>query len=394
MKKFILSSVFCAFITCSAFAGEDGYFLSFSQKGELISSGRIKGDDGRIYDIRICPGYKYPVRYGWNNLKQAGGNLGEYFSSEKYSDMIDASGDCLEWAFDDCMYDFAIKGSGKAWKKNFSRAHDRVEKRVFGWWMAYPWAFMKSTVDNVVRIPLGFVGCAAGTAAGTAVVPAYFMTDSMIKAGWNGGVEGLLIPVSGVAWNTVISPPMAIAGQKPAESRVDGFWVRIVPESYTPGKELNSREVFQLAELGLILRVDQKVVDEKREALNKENRERTRVLYEEINKINKDLRSRIEALREEEKKLVENTLRSEKASELSRELKNAGLSRELIRKRQGEIKKHLEKEHGISAQEAWQIINILINFSESITEIPLDLQDHPQKLDPVTESIETIKDIK
>jgi len=59
------------------------------------------------------------------------------------------------------------------------------------------------------------------------------ITGFSIKGIWNGGVEGLALPATGLAWNTVVSPPLALFGQKPAKKRVDGFWVRSVSSGKT-----------------------------------------------------------------------------------------------------------------------------------------------------------------
>ncbi len=102
----------------------------------------------------------------------------------------------------------------------------RSEKRVFGWWFAYPWAFFTSVTDNAFRIPAGVAGTALGTVWGTAVVPTWYLTNSTGKGLWHSSTGVILVPVAGYAWNTVIAPPLSFVGQKPAPTRVDGFWVR------------------------------------------------------------------------------------------------------------------------------------------------------------------------
>lgn len=120
----------------------------------------------------------------------------EYVESDKYKNLRKQSGEVLEWSYDDCLQDFTFKGAGKAWKKYYGKANARTEKRVFGWWLSYPWATMQGCVDNVVRIPVGLAGTAVGTGWGVAVVPAYHAVDSGVKAVWNTGARGCIVPVA------------------------------------------------------------------------------------------------------------------------------------------------------------------------------------------------------
>lgn len=205
---------------------DEGYFLSWEQKGQLIGSGRIKDAEGNWYDVWVVPGYNQSTEATIKYLKKTGDDFGEYFGSKKYSDLADSSWDMYEFAFDDCLYDFTIKGLPKAWGKYWSTADTRTSKRVFGWWFAYPWALMESIVDPAVRIPLGLGGTALGTVLGTVVVPGYYAVDSAVAGTWDLTMNTVLLPTVACTWNTVIAPPMAFVGQKPAPSRVDGFWVK------------------------------------------------------------------------------------------------------------------------------------------------------------------------
>lgn len=231
----------------------EGYFLSCKEKGQLVWLGRIYGADEYWYNVRIVPGYVGPSRYGLRYLKRTGRDLGEYFGAEKYRNLAENSGDAYKWAFKDCFWKFTLKGTGRAWKKYFVKAHERQKKHVFGWWLGYPWAAFQSVVDNTLRIPAGLVGTVGGVSAGTVFVPGYYMTNSLFKASWHLPVQALLVPISGYTWNTIIAPPLAILGQKPTAERADGFWVqrlsdeelRLALVSHEP---LNQNEVRQLAD--------------------------------------------------------------------------------------------------------------------------------------------------
>ncbi len=203
-----------------------GYFLSLRQKGQLIGSGRIQDGQGRWYDIWIVPGYVQPAQRARRGLGRSGRAFAEYAQPAKYHDLAEASGDAFSWAYEDCLVDFTVKGLPRAWDDYWSTANRRVERRVFGWWVAYPWAFMETTVDTAVRIPAGLGGAALGAAAGAVAVPGYYAVNSAVEGIWYGTVDGVVLPTAAAAWNTLMAPPLALLGQKPAPSRADGFWMK------------------------------------------------------------------------------------------------------------------------------------------------------------------------
>jgi len=206
-------------------AADEGYFLSLRQKGELLMEGSIQDAAGDWYDVLIVPGYAPPTRFGRTYLVRTGEDFAEYVSAKKYSDLRRQSHDAFEWAYKDSLVDFTLKGTPRAWRENFATASKRTDQRVFGWWFAYPWATFTSVIDNAFRIPLGLAGTALGGAVGAVGVPAYHLTDSTVKGAWHFGTGVVLVPAAGYGWNTIIAPPLSLAGQKPAPERVDGFWV-------------------------------------------------------------------------------------------------------------------------------------------------------------------------
>lgn len=241
----------------SSKAADEGYFLSWEQKGQLIGSGRIKDANGIWYDVWVVPGYNQSTEATIKYLKRTGSDFGEYFGSKKYSDLGDTSWDMYKFAFDDCLYDFTMKGLSKSWGEYWSTADDRTSKQVFGWWFAYPWALMESIVDPAVRIPVGLGGTALGTVLGTAVVPGYYIVNSALVGTWDLTMNTILLPTVACTWNTVIAPPMSLVGQKPAPSRTDGFWVTQLKteETLPPAVEepILPEEIAALAIWGRIL---------------------------------------------------------------------------------------------------------------------------------------------
>jgi cell pole-organizing protein PopZ len=297
-------------LAVSASAEEDpGYFLSMKQKGQLIWNGQIEDNKGNLYDVLIVPGYTHPARMGWDFLGDAGEAFSKYGDSSTYNDLAEGSSDCFKWAFRDSFYDFTLKGTGNAWGKYFDSARERTNRRVFGWWLAYPWAFMQSTLDNSLRIPAGLVGTAGGSAMGLVGVPTWYMTAPTAEASFC-SVAGVGLPVMGWTWNTAIAPPMAFLGQKPAESRVDRFWVRLVNPS-----ERNRVAVDQilanpdpealdtLATFGSVLHRERARFDQQYQEIEQKAEQEKKPLKEETDRIRDEAHRKIQELSAKEKNI-------------------------------------------------------------------------------------------
>lgn len=373
----------------SAAAGEkQGYFLPLDQKGNLIWQGVVEDSEGLWYNIRIVPGYKPPARYGWKYLKKSGRDLREYVEADKYRNLSEQSGDVLKWSFDDCLSDFTWKGSGRAWKKYFKRAEARVEKRVFGWWLSYPWATMQSCVDNIVRIPTGLIGTTAGTGWGVVVVPAYHMVDSGTKAVWHAGAQGCVVPVSGWAWNTLASPPLSLVGQMPSRERVDGFWVQMIEEGMEPGREPDRQAKADIAEWGALLLTEFKPYKQQREDISREQSRKLNQLRSEMNNVREKAKSRESAVTKEEQEYIGTLLANGQIRELGRRTHGYNWTKSSIRYYQDDILASLKKS-GLTEDECKAVIKILQNHPPSETNLP-----RPEKTDPVKESMSVIKEIE
>ncbi|MBT3293757.1 MAG: hypothetical protein HN919_01725 [Verrucomicrobia bacterium] len=388
--------IWCAVLVLSCVAGgllqaeeDDGYFLPMKQKGQLIWRGRVEGDDGTWYDIRIVPGYTHPARYSWRNLKQAGDNLGEYVGKKKYADMWDTTTDCFEWAYDDCLADFTVKGSGRAWKKYFRQAKRRSDKRVFGWWLSYPWAVMQSTVDNVVRIPVGLIGTAAGTVWGGAVVPVYHVANSGVKAVWNGGVEGVALPVVGAAWNTVAAPPLSLLGQRPSQARVDGFWVCTV-DGAAPIPEPDNAAVTAVSDFGVLLRNELKSLEEQRREVERKRDADLVEVNKQRQKIYNQSQAEMNRILDQERVAVGALCADAAHASLVQSVRAAGWDRARIHRHHSAILQAMMT-NGLSREAANRAMSLLVaNAPYPATVRP---SAPPKKTDPVRASIEVIKDI-
>jgi hypothetical protein len=309
MKRCILLSIVAALcFGLPALAAPDtdaedaGYFLSWQQKGQLLKLGRIQDGAGTWYDVWICPGYAPPCNHARKHLKRAGSNLHDYIEANKYRMIKRGSKACFKWGLKSCGMNFTLKGIPKAWGRHFERAHGRVERRVFGWWMAYPWAFMESTVESAFRGAVGTAGTAGGVAGGAAIVPAYHALNSGLAATvWNFGINTVVVPTAGITWNTIVTPPLAMLGQKPSRARVDGFWVTIVDSGHEAGtRVLRDEDVALLAAWGLLLFTETQPYAERRDALDGEIRERQERLHRQLQESYAEAQRRRAALREEE----------------------------------------------------------------------------------------------
>jgi hypothetical protein len=254
---------------------DEGYFLSPKQKGQLIWWGRVQDDVGRWYDVWICPGYTVPTTYGWEHLKESGRQFHKYFEAKKYKDLSDNSMHCFEWAFRDCVGNFVLRGVPKAWDRYLKRAAERRQRRVFGSSLAYPWAVVEGASDTLFRGTGGLCGMLLGSAAGTTVVPAWYLLDSAAAGTAILVGQGLVLPVSGYAWNTLASPVLALAGgPRPAPSRADGFWVRIVDEQGRRRAKLDPEEVSAAVAWGVLMLTEVQPSLDQGESLAKETEQK------------------------------------------------------------------------------------------------------------------------
>ena len=365
-----------------------GYFLTLEQKGQLLWMGQVQDGTGNWYDIWIVPGYRNQGLRAKKYTILAGDNLEEYVQAEKYRKLKKESKDAFEWAYDDCLVDFTIEGVPRAWNKYWSKASERSSKRVFGWWFAYPWAFLEGTVDNAFRVPAGLTGAASGMVWGAAVVPVYHATNSAVKASWNFAVNAVLISGIGTTWNTVIAPPLSLVGQQPAPARVDGFWVtRLSQEDVIKARALEMpptpEETEALAEWGRWLLITSKPYETRRTALEKASQE-------EISAIRQKLQQATNQIDAEEKEAIGALATNSPQKEAKNRLENLGFNGAKTNYASEEVRKYLENRHELSEEEIRKLIKLLRQYP------PID-SDQPalrRKTEPVQRSLQVIDEIK
>lgn len=220
----VLLVVVGMWVASAVWAGE--YFLEGSQKKELLLYGRMTGHDGALYDVWVVPGYVPPARNARKGWKQAGEELKVYGRASHYRKLEKTSRAWVRFARKDLLRDFALKGTRTAWSEAMGTASQRVDRRVFGWWFAYPWALIEASTESVIRTGIGIPG-SIGTALGAyTAVPAWYLVSPAVMSVGYAAIPGTTLPVVAASWNTVIAPPLALAGQQPAPERADGFWMK------------------------------------------------------------------------------------------------------------------------------------------------------------------------
>ena len=404
------------------FAAEDeGYFLNLKQKGQLISLGLIQDNEGVWYNIWICPGYVPPYKYAKKYFFKTGSDFGEYFHAEKYHDLARHSKNSYRWAYDDCIDNFIIEGVPKAWEGYFQAASNRTEKRVFGWWFAYPWAFMESTVESIVRIPIGLTGSVLGTAWATVVVPAYYMTNSTIKGVWHLSLDTITIPVISGTWNTIISPPLALIGQKPSLDRVDGFWVKALTNEqvlnleYT-GSPISQDDIVLLEQWGMILDTELKPYENEYAQVKDEAATAVKKIRDEaapaIKKIKDEQAEKEKEIRDEqaEKELkiyekesqhMENLRTDSDKQQMLTSLSERGFTVDRLKSLRSYLRKALQENGYVDEKKVDHLIDLLIKYPPYPPSVATDKSFQKKKknplshkTDPVRRSVDIMKDVE
>ncbi len=385
-KRALLATILTVFLTSACFARADdpGYFLSWKQKKQLTCLGRIQDAAGTWYDVWICPGYAPPGRYAKDHFFAAGRNFREYFEANKYHMLKKGSSACFDWALQECGLGFTVKGIPRAWGRHFSVATERTERRVFGWWLAYPWALMEASVETAFRGALGAAGTAGGIASGLAVVPAWHALDSAVAGTWNLGVNTIALPAVGIAWNTAVAPPLALVGQKPAESRVDGFWVTVVESGRTPGtRPPTAAELDLLAKWGALLVRETESLEKERREIDRQERTQQAEYRRAMEKASERAREKRQRVHDEEsEKIREVAATNEWARTVAQE--HPDLRYDWRRDR--ELPQRLRR-LGLSEKEVQRAQEILRTHEDSVSPAAVPIRP---KTDPVRRGVEVL----
>jgi hypothetical protein len=214
----------------------DTGWATWGQRGQLLWRGEMKDSQGRLYNVRILPGYVAPWHFAMDGWADAGQNLTEYGKAETWTTMGHHMRDTFKWGWKTAFWEFGMKGTQEAWRDNLEKARARTARKTFGWPLAYPWAFVASAFESVLRVPLGTAGGVLGTVGAGVVIPVVETAWPTLKAVGNISVNGVALPMAAWVWQTVAAPPGALLASAPTPARADGTWMKLM-EPTTPAHE-------------------------------------------------------------------------------------------------------------------------------------------------------------
>jgi hypothetical protein len=293
--RFRFASLFVPALLAISAAPASAYFLSLEQKGQLLADGVIVDTAANLYNVRIVPGYGRSAEFTrdfWRagarsekrGAKRMGKglvevplslrHLGDYGSAKPYAGMADGARDA--WHMEKTLYGkFMGSDLAGAWETYWGNAARAHRRKSFGWWIAYPWATGKGTLNATLRVGTGVPLSALAAAYGLALRPAYEVAkpavlvaaDATLGAGktvWGAGEVtwgalgqqaggGVLLPLVTATWNTTVGVPLAIAGKEPTPGSVDGWWVSMLPGSPDYDQGLDERSRLRLGGLDSVL---------------------------------------------------------------------------------------------------------------------------------------------
>lgn len=351
---------------------DEAYFLSFRQKGQLIWQGCIQDSAGRWYDVWICPGYTEPTSYGWEHIQKSGRHFHRYLEAEKYKTLAERSGDCFTWAYKDCGRDFMVKGIPKAWSRYMNQAAARTQRREFGSILAYPWATMEGVFNTTVRLVGGLGGVTLGTASGALLVPVWHALDSGVAGTVVFVGQGVVLPVSGYAWNTLASPTLAmIGGPRPAPSRADGFWVRLLDEQGRDRAGLRPEELSAAVAWGVLLLTEVQPGLDRGDALKQETDQKIAALRQELAR--------------EQQRLRDDADR--RAAQFREEAGHPAAPPALLKRYAEQIAQALRRDPTLSEPDVRKILELIQRYPPPLPPPP------PAKTDPVRRGLDILQDV-
>jgi uncharacterized membrane-anchored protein YjiN (DUF445 family) len=179
---------------------------------------------------------------------------------------------------------------------------------------------------------------------------------------------------------------MSLLGQKPAPSRVDGFWVKqMTEEDLLPTQiadPISEKDIEALAVWGRLLLKTVPPFDKQRQEIQ-------RTANEEHNAINKKEHEDAQALNKKLTKALE-ALRAEPAQKETLDyLRNRNFNPKRTSKAFEDLRKHLKNK--LSDEELDQLIHLLNRYAPSPTPKQMPLRP---KTDPVKHSIEVIQEME
>ncbi|HEX5277380.1 MAG TPA: hypothetical protein VFW42_06910 [Fluviicoccus sp.] len=228
--RLILASLVGTSLLSLPVLADEGYFLTGNQKQELITRGQMHDEEHRLYDVWIVPGYMVPAQTAQKGWRKAKDSLQVYVKQGFFPVMHEYADKTWRFGTRDMLREYTFRGTHEAWRKDMKVAGDRTRKRVFGWWLAYPWGVLEATTESVFRIGTGIPAGILVAGSAYTVFPVVYVATPVVASLGHAAGQGTAFPLAAATWNTVIAPPLAIFGQRPAPQRADGFWMKQVDD--------------------------------------------------------------------------------------------------------------------------------------------------------------------
>ncbi len=349
----------------------------------MIARGEITGRDQALYNVWIVPGYEGPLRRAGDAWHHAGTALHKYREDALYDEMHDIARKSFRFARKDMLHDFAFDGTARTWREAMATAHERSDKRVFGWWFAYPWALLEGTGNTLVRIGLVAPASFVVAGVGTTIAPAAYWLYPAGESAFYATVPGAVIPALTISWDAIVAPPLALLGQQPTPERADGFWLKRVDPLSSDAKLKAAYDAFdrwqqhmltqpELSALNNSLITFRKEQDKKRETFLAQQAKATADYETDI------ARKRFAALQQ----------LATREGLLPPEVNRAQLF--LLVERYGKAPFLQALQKGMTAEEAQWYLQALLDNMKTAQKIAPALRADDEKTDPVRRNIELL----
>ncbi len=355
----------------------DNYFLTVQQKQELVLRGQLHDEQQRLYDIWIVPGYVEPLKHVQKGWRNAGEALQHYGDAKFYDDIKKYSNKTWRYGHKTILNKYTFTGSKKAWQNDMATASQRTQKRVFGWWLAYPWGVFEATTESVFRLATGITVGVAVAASAYTLVPAISMTWPVVESAGFASIQGTAYPLVASAWNTVIAPPLALLGQQPAPQRADGFWM----------KQVDDPNLQDLAEIVIKWQRQLAVNNPTNEAVaTKDKKAQIQRLYQQIKELEQQVQQDEKAQQSQQiSQLLLNA--QQQKPQLEAELQSKGLSLAMLARNRQAIKVKLSVLN-LSYENLDQLLDVLL-----VDGVPQNLPERSSddKTDPLQRSLDILQ---
>ncbi len=355
----------------------DNYFLTVQQKQELVLRGQLHDEQQRLYDIWIVPGYVEPLKHVQKGWRNAGEALQHYGDAKFYDDIKKYSNKTWRYGHKTILNKYTFTGSKKAWQNDMATASQRTQKRVFGWWLAYPWGVFEATTESVFRLATGITVGVAVAASAYTLVPAISMTWPVVESAGFASIQGTAYPLVASAWNTVIAPPLALLGQQPAPQRADGFWM----------KQVDDPNLQDLAEIVIKWQRQLAVNNPTNEAVaTKDKKAQIQRLYQQIKELEQQVQQDEKAQQSQQiSQLLLNA--QQQKPQLEAELQSKGLSLAMLARNRQAIKVKLSVLN-LSYEDLDKLLDVLL-----VDGVPQNLPERSSndKIDPLQRSLDILQ---